>query len=871
MALSPTTPSILPPIETYREALLSIEKAHLDGAAGSQVVADIAAATDALLVGVLQAKLGEHGLDAKSIAERMCLVALGGYGRKEMHPRSDIDVMFLFPKEPDSESEELVSDMLRALFDAHLQIGNVVRDFASVPIIAREDLSSLTAMLEGRLIWGDPRQYERFCRRLARSVQRNRKRLISGKVAERAQRLARYGCTINIQEPDVKESPGGLRDYHHGLWLASFLRGRKLNLAELYRTRLIYDQEYQPLREALEFLWRLRTDLHLLTRKKCDLISMDLQEELATRLKFQDRENRLAEEILMRDYYRAALVIQEFADHMTEQSTYQPIWEKLIRRVRRLELGDGFTLRGTQVDTPRDVHFFENVPQRLLDVFVYAVKSRVALTQSAAAAVHENRNLVDERFRSQEETARKIRMIFRWPGRIVPALRIMRRLGILPRLFPEWRGIENLVRHDLHHRYTVDEHTLLALHHLETLQEDELDFTEERVALWQSLRCRDVLRLATMCHDIGKGRGGDHCEIGARIADEIGARLRFSDQERADVRFLVSQHIMFSQTAQRHDLTDPDIVTGFAERVGTPQRLDLLYLLTHVDLKAMADESLNEWKNYLLSYLYVSARQVLEGKSLPGPGVEPTLDRISEVCQDLAPFFPEETIRRHLTLLPKHYPHYHSTDMIREHLDLIDRFDNQTPMIGFHSHVDKAMLEIVVVARDRVGLFNRMTTAIMLENFSIFGARLNTRDDGIVCNNIIICDLVRDGPVNEIRKELLRERLQHLLVSTAPPPAVPADRSGRRVGRSSFLPQVEIYEEASGRYSVVDVRAIDRAGLLQAISSEISGMGMNISFARVITEGSRVIDVFYVTDRDGKKISDPDRRRLLAERILARL
>jgi [protein-PII] uridylyltransferase len=318
-------------------------------------------------------------------------------------------------------------------------------------------------------------------------------------------------------------------------------------------------------------------------------------------------------------------------------------------------------------------------------------------------------------------------------------------------------------------------------------------------------------------------------------------------------------------------LTDPDIVTSFAERVGTPQRLDLLYLLTHVDLKAISHESLNEWKNHLLTHLYVSARQVLEGKSLPGLDAGFVRDRVAEVCVELAGFFPQETVRRHLELLPKHYPHYHSTEMIREHLDLISRFDGQTPMISFHSHVDEAMLEIVVVARDRVGLFNRMTTAIMLENFSIFGARLNTRDDGIVCNNIIVSDLLGDGPVSDMRKDLLRERLQRLLVSTDPLPPIPADRFGLRLGRTSFHPQVEIYEEAAGRYSVVDVRAVDRAGLLQEISSEISDMDMNISFARLITEGSRVMDVFYVTDRDGKKISDPERRRLLAERILSRL
>jgi [protein-PII] uridylyltransferase len=541
-----STLSVLQPIETYRAALESIAKEHLDGASGSRVVAEIAAATDALLLGVVRAKLVERGLDPAPVAERMCLVALGGYGRKEMHPQSDIDVMFLFPHEPDDEAKELVSDVLRALFDARLQVGNVTRDFATALAVAREDLQSLTAMLEGRLLWGDAQQYERFCRQLARFVQRHSKRLITQKIAERACRLARHGNTINIQEPNLKDSPGGLRDYHHGLWLASLQRGWKLNLAQVYRAGLMDDREYRALQDALELMWRLRTDLHLLTRTKSDLVSMHVQQELAARLKYQDREDRLAEEILMRDYYRAAFVTQEFADHLTEQLTHRPVWRRLFSRVRSVELGDGFTLRSTEIDTPLDLHFFENVPQRLLDLFVRAVQHGATLTRSAAVAVHENRNLIDDRFRSQEETARKIRTILRWPGRIVPVLRIMRRLGILHRLFPEWRGIANLARHDLHHRYTIDEHTLLAMHYLETLHEDNLDFAAERGALWRTQPDRDVLRLATLFHDIGKGRGGDHCEIGAEIVDEIAARLRFSEAERADVRFLVSRHIMLS-------------------------------------------------------------------------------------------------------------------------------------------------------------------------------------------------------------------------------------------------------------------------------------------------------------------------------------
>ncbi|HQO34982.1 MAG TPA: DUF294 nucleotidyltransferase-like domain-containing protein, partial [bacterium] len=343
-------------VENYREAFRSAEKNHLYGAGGGEILSQITQATDNLLVGVLQEKIQELGMDPEKVVERICLVALGGYGRKEMHPQSDIDVMFLFPEDPCKEDEQLVSATLRHLFDARLQIGNVTRDFDTAWQMAREDLQSLTAMVEGRLIWGNLQNYEAFYTQLTRILAWNGKKFISEKIAERKARLARYGNTINIQEPNLKDSPGGLRDYHHGLWLASFLRGRKVNLAELFRLGMIYNRQYSGLQDALEFLWRLRTELHFFTRKKHNLISMDLQHELAKRLGFKDQENRLAEEILMRDYYRAALVVQEFADHMTQQATYQPVWERWIQRVRRLDLGDGLSLQNNEIDTPWDVH-----------------------------------------------------------------------------------------------------------------------------------------------------------------------------------------------------------------------------------------------------------------------------------------------------------------------------------------------------------------------------------------------------------------------------------------------------------------------------------------------------------------------------------
>ncbi len=894
----PSTPVIASDqttVQTYRETMKSIEQVHRQGASGSQVLAKITAATDSLLVDLLSDKAQELGLDRTQLADQMCLVALGGYGRKEMHPHSDIDVMFLFPNKPDKEAENLVSKMLHALYDARLQIGNVTRDFAAAREIAREDLQSLTAMLEGRLIWGNLQQYETFFGQLSAIVRKNRKQLIAGKVRERQERIARYGNTINIQEPNLKDSPGSLRDYHHGIWLASFMRARKMNLAEMSRVGLILDREYRDLQKALEFSWRLRTELHLITGKKSDHVQMYLHQQLANQLGFQDEAGRLAEEILMREYFRTALAIQEFADRMSELATPKPFWRRVFHRVQVVDLGDSFRLRGGEIDIPRDLHFFENSPQRILDAFLHMIHTRASFSPFAITAIHENRNLIDADFVKEEESVGKIRMIFQYPGRIVPALRVMRRQGILHRLFPEWREIANLVRHDLHHRYTVDEHTLLALEYLETLEEDDLEFSAERLALWSTLDCRDLLRIAALYHDIGKGRGGDHCEIGAERVDRVAEILRLSEQDRADLHFLVLRHFMMSQTAQRHDMSDPDIVTGFAERVGTTRRLDLLYLLTYVDIKAVSPESMNEWKNHLLTQLYLSAHQVIEGKSLLKQKQKKTAKEVTSAPKELTRVFTEEEIRRqlslpaqhdphfyskamireeirhHLALLPKHYPHYYTTDMIRQHVDLIRRFDGITPVIHFCDQVHESTLEIVIIAKDRVGLFNRMTTAIALENFSIYSARLNTRDDGIVCNNIIVSDILGDGPVSDMRKDLLRERLQRLLVSTDPSPPIPPDRYGKKTGRTSFEPQVEVYEDAGNRHSVVDVCAIDRPGLLQDISSEISNMGMNIWFARVITEGSRAVDVFYVTDRDGKIISDSERRHELIDRIRSKL
>ncbi len=853
----PAFSEIAPIFAHYQSDFRTIEARHEAGEDSRILVREMTEITDNLVLQLLLDRLLRI-LRQDELPRHMLLLAQGGYGRRQMHPFSDVDLLFLHNAPLRGEEEELVKSVFRCLFDLGFKVGHACRSFKQALDISHLDNHSQTAMAESRFLAGDWHLFEEFKHDLWRILQRNRKELIRVKTQEREERLARQGVTINITEPHVKESPGGLRDFHFGLWIGSLCQGRTLNLLHLRRCNLIDHQTMTQVDEAVAFLWRLRNDLHFFTRKEQDVLALPLQLDISRRLGYQDLPGRLAEETMMRDYYRHALTICEFAEKMITACAPRPFWRAVRLRPRK-NLPDGFTLRGRLLGIPPDLHFYEHDPRRILQTFILAARHQAQLAPETAVAIQDNLELVDQAFLHDKHHAALLREFFALPVPIDKAVQEMRQTGLLERLIPEWRGIASLVRYDLVHRYTVDEHSWLCLYHLENLRADPMHYAAERYSIWQECAHRDVLRLAVLFHDIGKGKdSGPHALTGARLVDEIARRLRLSDEKRGKLIFLVQHHLAMSHTAQHRDLSDPQVAADFTDTFEEQGDLDMMYLMTYVDMRSVSPEAMTEWKNNLLWQLYLASRDIFLSE-VPAREQQQiqVLSRKEIITESLKPYFSAEVIEEHLNRLPPSYLLYQTPEKIREHLEAVQAFDGTQPVTRFVPYENPGGWEIVLACRDRVGLFNRICVAVMLENFSIFEARLNTRSDGIVVNNLVIRDALGNLVIPASRRNLLLDRIQRVLAPDGQLPPVPRRVGAPAIGRSSFENQVKISNDSSARFTVVVVRCADRQGLLVDLSSVLSSMNFNIHFARIFTEGNRVTDVFYVADAAGGKITEP--------------
>ncbi len=856
MALAPSLDTELSRLFAhYKNDMLSIRHLHESDENPREIVREITDVTDTLIICLLLEFLKKN-LDQDDLPNHILLLAQGGYGRRELHPQSDIDLLFLHSSPLTDEEQNVIKEFYRTLYDMGFKVGHTCRSVEEAIEQASCDTHSQTAMLESRFLAGDWRTFESFKHDLWNSIKRNRMELIRQKIAERKERVARYGHTINISEPNIKESLGGLRDYHFGLWIGSLHRCCTLNLINLKRSHFIDDQLMSRVEEAITFLWRLRNDLHFMTGKEQDILLMPLQHELSLRLGYQDRRGRLAEEAMMREYYQHALSLSNFAERMIKKCSPVSFWTRLKLKSKK-PLSDGFYLRNGEIHIPPDLHFFEHYPQRLLMAFVHAAEQKARLAEETVAAIHDNHDLIDQAFLHDKDNAALLRKFFNIPHGIDVAVQEMRETGVLEQIVPEWRGITNLIRYDLVHRYTVDEHSFLSLYHLEHLYDDTLNFSQERFLLWWNSKDKDVLRLAILCHDIGKGRHGDHSIIGAGLVDDISRRMRLTERKRKQLVFLVKNHLMMSRTAQHRDLADPQVVADFSDAFDRVEDLDMMYLLTYVDMRSVSPESMTEWKNNLLWQLYLACRETFISET---PTSEQTreheISRKEKLINELTSEFNRQLLQTHFDRLPPSYMMNQPVETIRRHLKAIQEYDGSRIIAHFYPHMDSACLEIVLVTHDRVGLFSQICTAVMLENFSIEEARLNTRSDGLVVNNICIRNVLEDSLINKSREQLLLDRLERVLNTDGKLPRVPKVPGTPILGRTSFENKVRLLNDISAKFTVLEIRCPDRRGLLQDITSTLADKKINIYFARIITEGNRATDVFYIANYEGEKIQD---------------
>ncbi len=853
-----------------------IEAAHRGGASGFEVVTRHADLVDAVVCQLFRLADGVAPRALKEPSEGCAVVALGGYGRRELNPGSDVDLMILYPRRLDEYVTAILNHVLYFLWDLGFNVGHSCRSLSDAMRMMDADLTARTSMQEARFLAGSTEVFAGFQDRMWRALQgRRAQQYIQLKLREQAQRHEKYGGSVYLQEPNVKEGPGGLRDFHTALWVAR-ARHHLDGLKALPALGLLTPVELAQCLQALDFLLRVRSELHYLHGGKSDVLSLSLQVLVAANLGFRD-EATYGVERFMQQYYTRAGALHQLSARLAERCVSRPgsHVEAVMKKLRARDIGDEFTELNRQIHIlPAQRHCFREDPIRLLKIFWYRQEMGYDLSPEAKEAVRSNLDLIDDDFRHSNRALGFFLAILKAPRGVGDTLRQMHHLGVLAAYLPEFARVSCLVQFDYYHRYTVDEHTFVLLDYLEGLAETADPRLQEFRRIAGELKKPEVLKLAILFHDIGKGEGHGHVERGVAIGEEALTRMGLAEGDIADVKCLVAQHLSMAHIAERRDLDDERLIIDFARLVGDEDLLKMLYLLTYLDINAVGPQVWTDWKGTLLWELFIKTHTILsrgvpEGEQEQRKAVELRAALVAELGTE----FGAEVVRQHLDLMPIRYVLATSSAKVAQHLQLIEQVRRGEPVaIRWAAYPMAGYSELLVCAPGAPGRFAKVVGTLTANGINILSAQLFSRADGVMIRAFQVSDgrgaALEDEAVwhrfaldlkgvildqGDIR-ELIKARRGDLL-------AKPTPRTGE------IHTRVEFDNVVSDRYTVIDVRTQDRLGLLYVIASTLSDMDIDVTLAKIATEVDQAMDVFYVTEKDGRKVAEGSRMEAIRDAL----
>jgi [protein-PII] uridylyltransferase len=861
-------------LELFREHLGSayerLRTRHAGGASGEESVRGHAAFMDDFLRLVFQladaeARAGGHPRTP------LVLVALGGYGRGELHPSSDLDLMLIHGGEVTPYVQRLAQEILYTLWDLGLRVGHACRSLGDCLAQARTDLPSRTSMQAARLLAGDRRLFDRFQRTLQQEVYRkDYPEFLRQTLAERDERYRKHGGSVYVQEPNVKESAGGLRDVHTALWLA-FTKFGARTLRELEEKGLLTPNERAATDQALTFLWRVRNELHFLAGTKQDVLERDLQARIAKSFGYETDLVRLDVEKFMRDYYRHARTIHRVSARLIARCQEGLARRGVVgRRARRAALADGLVVYDGRLHLAEPGALAKD-PARIVRVFWHAQQLGCELDVELERAVEEYAPLLEEdTWRASPEIRSVFLAILRSWGRVAATLRRMHDTGVLGAYLPEFGELTCLVQYDHYHRYTVDQHSLLAIAVLEGLAPGQGPDSEELSQLIAELERPELLVLGVLLHDIGKALGAGHAAKGVPLIKALTRRLNLDADDAAAVEFLVEHHLLFAHMAERRDIDDPKTVERLAATVRYPAWLTMLYLLTCVDIRAVGPGVWNAWRGALLRELFVRTRTRLAGRYPKPPRRAAVALRIVQALADptYAP-----AAAAHLQAMSDRYVRTTSPQRMAAHLRLIDRLREEPVATELFHYPDLGASDLVVVTRDVPGLFSVIAGTLAAHAVNILSAEIETRADGIAVDTFHVNEASGEAILDERRWEAVTTGLRRALAGEASVEALFAARRREvpAAAAEAGLVRVTVDNSFSDTQTVVEVKAPDRVGLLYLITRALAEQGLNIATAKIATERDQALDAFYVTDAARRKVEAPARIAALREAIIRAL
>jgi [protein-PII] uridylyltransferase len=808
-----------------------------------------------------------------STAERLGVVATGGFGRGEMAPLSDIDLLFLRPYKQTPRGEQIVEFMLYLLWDLGLKVGHATRTVEESLRYAERDQTIRTALLEARYIWGDRELFDELVKGYAAKFASGDGRdFVEAKLNERDQRHTRMGDSRYVVEPNVKEGKGGLRDLHTLFWIAKYLY-RVSKPAELIDKGVLTRDEARHFERADRFLSAVRCHIHYLSGRADDRLSFDLQREIAARLSYQDRPGSRGVERFMKHYYLHAKTVGDltriFVAALEDSHRRKPKLAALWQSLRPRQL-DGFRLDGERLAAATS-DAFEKDPVAILRLFHVAQENGLDIHPATLRLITQNIRLVD-RLRNDPEANRLFMAMLTSRHDPETTLRRLNEAGVFGRFVPDFGRVVAQTQHDMYHTYTVDEHTIRAIGILARIENGTLkeDHPLSADAVHHILS-RPVLYLAVLLHDIAKGRGGDHSVLGAEVAMTLGPRLGLGEAETETVAWLVRHHLAMSATAFQRDLMDPKTIETFAALVQSPERLRLLLVLTVCDIRAVGPTVWNGWKAALLRQLYNAAERVMSGGTLSGGRAERIKAIQGEVGQRLAAWTEAEK-EEHFARGYAPYWLSFPIDTLARQAELVRRAerDRQPLAIEHRVEVDRSVTEITIYTLDTHGLFARLAGAMAISGANIVDAKIFTLANGMALDVFWIQDLEGkpfDGPQRLAR---LAARVEISLSNRLDiARELDSQRSSwpRRDRVFTVSPRVLIDNNASDTFTVIEVNGRDRPGFLHIVTRALTRLNLQIASAHITTYGERAVDVFYVKDLFGLKVVNAEKLKQIAAEV----
>ncbi|MDA9990090.1 [protein-PII] uridylyltransferase [Paracoccaceae bacterium] len=812
-----------------------------------------------------------HQLSESTKGERLSVLAVGGYGRGEMAPHSDVDLLFLTPYKQTPWSKNIIESMLYILWDLKLKIGHASRTVKECLRLGKEDFTIRTAMLEQRHICGDLEIAQELEETLWAGLFRGTtNEFIDAKLREREVRHIKQGGQRYMVEPNVKEGKGGLRDLHSLFWIAKYVH-RVKSTADLLELSLFSQEEHVVFASAERFLWAVRSHLHLTTGRASDQLTFDLQVEVADRMGYKDQGGRRAVEIFMQDYFRHATNIGDLTRIFltsleASHAKAEPLLQKILRRKPVVKLDYSIVHNRLSIKSPRS--FIEN-PLNLLKLFEEALRTGLFIHPDAMRLVSANLNLFDEKLRQDKEAQRIFLDLLIKHGNPERALRRMNELGALAAFIPEFEPIVAMMQFNMYHSYTVDEHTIQCIRNLAEIEREEL---VEELPLASSILKRGlnrkVLYVALLVHDIGKGRKEDHSILGARISRVVSQRLGLSKSDVDTVEWLVRYHLLMSDMAQKRDISDPRTIRDFAKAVQNVKRLDLLTVLTVCDIRGVGPNSWNNWKAVLIRELYRQTANALE------TGLE-DLNRETRGTKakgNLRAALSHWDTKDLKTETARHYPPYWQGLHVTTHIifaNLLRNLKESEIHIDLHPDIDRDATRICFALFDHPGVFSRLSGALALVGANVVDARSYTSTDGFATSVFWVQDS-EGHPYDASRMSRLREIIYKTLKGEVVARDAIKDKDKLKKRERAFKvgTSITFNNDGSEIYTIIEVDTRDRAGLLFDLTRTLANANVYINSAVIATYGAQVVDTFYVKDMFGLKFHSQGKQRTLEKKLL---